>query len=212
MSQENTESNPTFDVSKLKVSSETDQIILVVSDDYSSYSAKFYYYIKNSEGKWDELIKCDAHIGKNGLGKEKEGDSKTPVGKFKFNFYFGIQDNPGTKMPYLKVKPTHWWNCDSSKKEYNTMIDTEEYGEDFDKKESENIIKYDLAYAYAMNISYNEERISAKGSAIFLHCFTLKPYSFGCVAIPKEDMIKALINVNEKCVIIIDERKNIYSY
>ena len=93
--------------SKLKVSSETDQIMLVFSDDYSSYSAKFYYYIKNSEGKWDELIKCDAHIGKNGLVKEKEGDSKTPVGKFKFNFYFGIQDNPGTKMPYLKVKPTH---------------------------------------------------------------------------------------------------------
>ena len=43
----NTESNPTFDVSKLKVSSETDKIMLVVSDDYSSYSAKFYYYIKN---------------------------------------------------------------------------------------------------------------------------------------------------------------------
>ena len=55
MSQENTESNPTFDVSKLKVSLETDQIMLVVSDDYSSYSAKFYYYIKNSEHKKNYL-------------------------------------------------------------------------------------------------------------------------------------------------------------
>ena len=213
MSQTFDEKNPIFDVSKLKVSSETDQIMLVIPESYSSYSAKFYYYIKGPDDKWKEIINCDAHIGKDGLGKVKEGgEYKSPIGKFKFNYYFGIQDNPGTKMPYLKVKESHWWNCDSTKKEYNTMIDTDEYGNDFDKKPSEQIIKYELAYAYAMNISYNEERIPGKGSAIFLHCFTLNPYTFGCVAIPKEKMIKVLINVNEKCIIIIDEGKNICNY
>ena len=39
-------SNQTFDVSKLKASSETDQIMIVVPECYTSYSAKFYYYIK----------------------------------------------------------------------------------------------------------------------------------------------------------------------
>ena len=94
-------SNQTFEVSKLKVSSETDQIMIVVPESYTSYSAKFYYYIKNKDEKWDEMINSEAHIGKNGLGKEKEGDVKTPVGKYKFNYYFGIADNPGTKMPYV---------------------------------------------------------------------------------------------------------------
>ena len=205
-------SNQTFDVSKLKVSSETDQIMIVVPESYTSYSAKFYYYIKNKDEKWDEIINSDAHIGKNGLGKEKEGDLKTPVGKYKFNYYFGMADNPGTKMPYVKLTDSHWWNCDSNTKEYNTMINTDEYGHNFDKSPSEHMIEYDLAYQYGMNINYNEEAIPGKGSAIFLHCFTLNPFSFGCIAIPKEDMIKAMININENCVIIIDEKKNIYNY
>ena len=205
-------STSAYDVSKLKASSETDQIVIVSSDNYSSYSAKFYFYIKNKDGKRDEIINCDAHIGKGGLGKEKEGDLKTPVGKYKFNCYFGIADNPGTKLPYIKLTNSHWWNADSKTKEYNTMINTDEYGHNFDKNLSEHLIDHKMACEYGININYNEEGIPKKGSAIFLHCFTLNPFSFGCVAIPKENMKKVMTTVNENCVIIIDESKNIYSY
>ena len=204
--------NNFYDISKLKSSLETDQIMLVVCESSSSYSAKFYYYIKNQNQKWDEIINSDAHIGKNGLGKEREGDCKTPRGKYKFTAYFGLVDNPGTKMPYIKLNESHWWNCDSSKKEYNTLINIDEYGHDFDKNTSEHMSEHDLAYVYGMNINYNEEGIPGKGSAIFLHCFTLNDYSLGCIAIPKECMKRAMININENCIIIIDEAKNIYNY
>ena len=148
--------NNFYDISKLKSSLETDQIMLVVCESSSSYSAKFYYYIKNQNQKWDEIINSDAHIGKNGLGKEREGDCKTPRGKYKFTAYFGLVDNPGTKMPYIKLNESHWWNCDSSKKEYNTLINIDEYGHDFDKNASEHMSEHDLAYVYGMNINYND--------------------------------------------------------
>ena len=52
--------------------------------------------------------------------------------------------------------------------------------------------------------------IHEKGSAIFVHCFgTNKPYTAGWVAIPKEQMIKVMKNVEKDCLVIIDSLKNI---
>ena len=49
-----------------------------------------------------------------------------------------------------------------------------------------------------------------KDSAIFVHCFgTNKPYTAGCVAIPKEQMIKVMKNVKKDCLVIIESLKNI---
>ena len=205
-------SSPTFDVSKLKTSKETDQIMIVIPYSYSSHYARFYYYIKKEDGKWHEIINIESHIGRGGLGKEKEGDHKTPIGKFNFTKYFGIADDPGTKMPYLKVNDLIWWNCDSNSKEYNSMVNTDYYKEEFSHKESEHIIDYKKAYVYSMNINYNAERIGGKGCAIFLHCFTDNDFTEGCVAIPEKEMKKVMTNVNENAIIIIDELKNIYNY
>ena len=205
-------SSPTFDVSKLKASQETDQIMLVIPHSYSSMSGRFYYYIKKEDGIWHEVINTESRIGRNGLGKQKEGDYKTPIGKFSFTHYFGIADDPGTKMPYLKVNDSIWWNCDSNSDGYNTMINTEYYKESFDQDESEHIIDYTLAYVYSMSLNYNPDRIKRKGCAIFLHCFTKNPYTAGCIAISEENMRKVISLANEKSIIIIDELKNIYNY
>ena len=205
-------SSPTFDITKLKASQETDQIMLVIPYTYTGYSARFYFYIKKEDGNWHEVINSDAHIGKNGLGKTREGDIKTPVGKFNFTKYFGIYDNPGTKMDYLKVNDSIWWNCDSASDEYNIMVNTDYYKKDFDKNESEHIIKYNPGYEYVMSINYNPERTKKKGCAIFLHCYTKNPYSGGCVALPRENMKKVMKLTNGKSLIIIDELKNIYNY
>jgi len=37
---------PTFDVNKLEISKKTDQIMIVIPDNYTSYTATFYYYKK----------------------------------------------------------------------------------------------------------------------------------------------------------------------
>ena len=199
-----------FDVSKLKISSETDQIMIVVPDDKIPYSATFYFYAK-ARNRWFEYLVSEAHIGKNGLGKEKEGDGKTPIGAFKFNKYFGIADNPGIKLPYIKLNNSLYWDGDSNSEKYNQMVNIETY-QDFDKSQSEHLIDEILAYQYAMNINYNEERIPQKGSAIFLHCYSNNPYTAGCIALPQSNMLKVIKNTNEKARIVIDYKENIYNY
>ena len=183
----------TYDVSKLRLSKTTDQIMLVIPPNPRSYSAKFLFYVKNGN-TWNEYIKSEAHIGKNGLGKQKEGDNKTPIGAFRFTKYFGVADNPGTKLPYVKLNEYHYWDGDSNSKKYNQFVDTREYNE-FNKQASEHLYTYKKAYKYAMNISYNEKGVPNKGSAIFLHCYTNNPYTAGCVALPEEIMLKVMKKV-----------------
>ena len=204
------DSSPTYDISKLKLSNKTDQIMIVVPDSYESYSAKFYYYLKN-ESNWIEYIKVDAHIGKNGLGKERQGDYKTPVGAYNFTKYFGVADNPGTSLPYIKLNEYHYWDGDSYSTMYNRFVDFRYYS-DFDTSVSEHLIDEQIAYKYAMNINYNEKGIPYKGAGIFLHCYTKNPYTAGCVAIPENDMLEVMKTVNENCIIIIDLDENIYNY
>ena len=47
---------------------------------------------------------------------------------------------------------------------------------------------------------------------IFLHCFTKKSYTGGCVALPEQNMIKVFKKINKNAVIIIDVKQNIYNY
>ena len=60
------------------------------------------------------LFVTDVYVGKNGLGKTGEGDGKTPVGILHPLSAFGIKPNPGTKMPYIDVKPTTF-ACDEDR-------------------------------------------------------------------------------------------------
>ena len=203
-------SNPTYNVSKLKISSQTDQIMLVIPEEYKSYKAHFYYYIKKGD-VWKEVLASIACIGRDGLGLQSESDMKSPIGAFKFNKYFGIEDNPGTKMPYIKLNDSLYWISDPNSPRYNQMVNIETYT-DFEISKSEHLIDETVAYRYAMNINYNEEAIPNKGSAIFLHCMNSSPYTAGCVALPEKNMIKVLQQVNRDAVIIIDIEKNIYNY
>ena len=199
-----------FDVSKLKISSKTDQLIIAIPLEKKSHLGYLYYYIKEGNN-WSEYLVSDAHFGKNGLGKEIEGDLKTPIGVYEFNSYFGIADNPGTKLPYIKLNNSLYWDGDSNSKNYNKMVNIETY-DDFDIAESEHLIDEILAYQYVMSINYNKDRIPHKGSAIFLHCYTENPYTAGCIAVPHSNMLKIYQKANKKAKIIIDYEENIYYY
>ena len=44
-----------------------------------------------------------------------------------------------------------------------------------------------------------------KGSPIFLHCLgPYKPYTGGSAAIPREQLVKIMRNLDEDCVVVID--------
>ena len=184
---------------------------LVIVSGTKGSNADFYFYEKNSNGEWEEIISCPAYIGKKGWGKTREGDLKTPRGVFHFTMAFGINDDPGCEIDYTKVDETHYWVGDSDSEKYNQFVSTRDY-KNFNKKDSEHIIDYKLAYKYCLNISYNEDGTPGKGSAIFLHCYTKNKFTGGCVAIPEGKMIEVLRHVKDGCVIVMDESRNIKNY
>ena len=165
---------------------------------------------KDKSGNWKQIMSTPGFIGKFGLGKEKEGDGKTPVGTFLFNAAFGIAEDPGCALDYLRVTENEYWSGDQREGyHYNEMISIEDLP-DLNKDDSEHIIDYDREYQYCLNISYNEKGKPGLGSAIFLHCFgDIKPYTGGCVAIPQDMMITVMQNVRKDCVVVIDSLKEI---
>lgn len=163
---------------------------------------------KDSTGNWTTIVTTPGYIGKYGLGKTKEGDGMTPVGTFHFNKAFGILSDPGCKIPYQQVTTDDWWSGDPAYR-YNQMVNIKDFPA-LSQDDSEHIIDYTYQYQYCLNISYNEEGTPGKGSAIFLHCLgPYKPYTGGCVAIPKAEMDKVMKNVKEDCVVVIDSLQNL---
>lgn len=195
-------------VSHLAAAHNVDQLILVGVT--GSSDALLTYYEKRG-GIWHQVFTSPAYIGKNGLGKTQEGDAKTPVGTFHFTKAFGIAPNPGCTVDYTQVDDTHYWVGDVASHLYNQFISTRD-DDSFDKTESEHIIDYTKPYQYCLNISYNENGKPGLGSAIFLHCYSGKSYTGGCVAIPKNDMRRLLRSLKPGCRIIIAELRELNNY
>lgn len=150
-------------------------------------------------GKTRRLAGGSAFVGRNGFGKECEGDGKTPEGTFHAVTAFGIMPNPGTGLPYIDITPSVY-ACDEEGPFYNTIIDTDTtshvcHGEKM----------YDLSpeYRYGIAIDFNPENIYPNGSAIFIHCKGEKKSTAGCVAVDEKFMIEILKRVTPQTRIII---------
>lgn len=143
-------------------------------------------YEKDEVNNWTEKLNCPAYTGGNGIDKQKEGDCRTPTGDFPITQAFGIKDDPGSQIEYLKVDDNHYWCADEY---YNQLVDISQQNHDC---RGEHLIDYTKQYAYAMNIGYNTEGIEGEGSAIFLHCFGDSDHTLGCIAVSEENMIKLL--------------------
>ena len=191
-------------VTKLAAAKKTDQLVVVAAEQKKSTAAWLTYH-KKINGKWRMLMTTPCFIGKNGLGKKKEGDLKTPTGTYKFNCAFGNNADPGSVIPYTKATEFTYWSGDPKYK-YNQLIaDCREHKKLDISKCDEHIVEYPLHYQYALNISYNAKGKAGKGSAIFLHCFGPgKPWTGGCVAIPAYLMKYLITRVDKKTKIVIN--------
>ncbi len=195
-------------VTDLPAAKTSDQLFVVAA--YDKTTAWVSMHEKDADGKWQMIMSTPGYIGKNGLGKTKEGDGKTPVGTFGFNAAFGIADDPGCAIPYTKVDNDIYWSGDvRDGMAYNKLVDIKDYPE-LDKDNSEHIIDYTRQYQYCLNISYNAECTPGAGSAIFLHCLgPCKPYTGGCVAIPENQMKCVMQLVKPDCKVVIDSLENL---
>ena len=196
-------------VTELKAAQDAEQLVIVSGTKGSN--AQFTFYERDDDEVWQEILSAPAYIGKNGWGKTKEGDMKTPVGVYTFTQAFGILEDPGCEMDYTQVDDTHYWVGDSKSEMYNKFVSTEDYDE-FSRKDSEHIIDYQPGYEYCLNISWNPDGTPKKGSAIFLHCYTKNKFTGGCVAIPEASMKEVIQRVREDCVVVMDTSKNIKKY
>lgn len=143
------------------------------------------YYTYMSDTKPD--ICCPVYVGRNGVGKMREGDYKTPSGVFHFTRAFGFVNSPETSLEYTKITEKHYWCTDSNSSYYNQLIDIDEIELPF--KNGEHLAEFPDAYRYALAIDYNLENEPNVGSAIFFHCKVPKhTYTAGCVAIDGEVM------------------------
>ena len=172
---------------------------LIFVKDVSGSTAVVEYYIRVSEGVaasdpepfegWTLAGNGSAFIGREGLGKTREGDAKTPVGCFKVVRAFGVLPDPGTSLDYLQVTPSIF-ACDEEGPWYNKIIDTSAVhhackGEDMFHTAPE--------YNYGLELDYNSECVYPNGSAIFLHCKGSKQWTGGCIAIDEEFLKKILV-------------------
>ncbi len=192
-------------VTKLDAAKDAKQLFVVAG--YERSTAWISMHEKDANGKWKMIMSTPGFIGKEGLGKTKEGDGMTPVGTFGFNKAFGIADDPGCAIPYTKVNDDTYWSGDVNAN-YNQMVSIKDFP-DLNTEDSEHIVDYQYEYRYCLNISYNADGTPGKGSAIFLHCFgDRKPRTGGCVAIPEEQMYYVMQHVDPDCVVVIDSMEN----
>ena len=159
------------------------------------YHAELTVYQANG-GKYEEVFSCPALIGKNGPGKQSEGDTKTPLGTWEIGEAYGLKEDPGSNVPYTQITDDMYWCATGSNgKKYNQLL----YGKDDpdnDYSEDEHLADYPIRYAYLLDMGYNKACAPYAGNAIFLHCWKDENTpTGGCVAISEENMVRVLTTV-----------------
>ena len=166
------------------------------------WNARVFFYEKAEENDaWTLVFDGEAYIGKNGMNKTKEGDTKTPCGDYEILQAFGILPNPGTTLEYIDITP-ETFACDEDCEYYNQIIDTKETGHNC---KGEEMYKFCPEYNYGLTTSFNRENKYPDGSAIFVHCKGQKPFTGGCIALDEKEMKLVLEKAEPGMHIYLDE-------
>ncbi len=160
-------------------------------------------FVKNKHTLQIDEFKFRCCIGKRGSTKnKKEGDEKTPKGKFKIeNLYFRKDRNnkPSTLLKCVEIKKNMGW-CDDINfpKKYNKLIKIER------KIKHEKLHRKDNKYDLLIPIKYNfKKTITGKGSCIFIHLTKNYKPTAGCIALKKKDFLIMLKLIKKKTIIKI---------
>jgi L,D-peptidoglycan transpeptidase YkuD (ErfK/YbiS/YcfS/YnhG family) len=165
------------------------QLVTVTAASYRPTKAELTAY-RRVDGRWRRVFgPWVAWIGRNGMarpGAKREGDGRTPSGTFGFQFFFGVDPNPGVRFPYRRIHEFDVWDDDPSSPLYNEWVD-DQYANPGAAPEPMDVSAYD----YGAVIAYNTARTPGLGSAIFLHINIGTPTA-GCVTLPVGELLKVL--------------------
>ena len=157
-------------------------------------------------GGWQEIVRTSGWIGRNGLGKQREGDGRTPVEGF-FLYGFGLKENPGTVFPYIQVDESYYLVDDPDSRYYNQLVSTREVSQDW--RSAEHIVEMGAAYNYVLVTDYNKAGMPGIGSGIFLHCEEGKPTA-GCIAVPEPAMKEIMKKMQTDCRLVCERGNSIW--
>ena len=148
-----------------KAPADSTQVILVmaIKDEQRLYLAE-----KQDNGLWKVAEGAyPVTSGRNGLGKEKEGDGKSPEGVFELGTALGFGDKPDAcTWPWQDVDEDDYWVEDANSSRFNQFVSADDIvNKDWEKASKLNVKKYERA----IEIKYNTENQAELGSAIFIH-------------------------------------------
>ena len=159
-------------------------------------------FVKNKHTLQIDEFKFKCCIGKKGSTKnKKEGDKKTPKGKFEIgNLYFrnDRKEKPSTLLKCIEIKKNMGWGNDERfPKKYNKLIKIEK------NIKHEKLKRKDCKYDLFIPVKYNFKKpITGLGSCIFVHLTENYKPTAGCIALKEKDfliMLK-LVKKNSKPV------------
>jgi L,D-peptidoglycan transpeptidase YkuD (ErfK/YbiS/YcfS/YnhG family) len=182
------------------------QMLIAVNDDSRKTAAKV-YAIEERQGKWHLVFDpFDAVIGRNGFAvpnNKREGDGKTPSGKFYLQRTFGYDVSINTRLSYRQAGPDDLWVDDPTAGDYNQWVKKQETA----AESYEWMKRNDDLYKYGIVIEYNTSPVvKGYGSAIFIHVWGGKDSTTeGCIAVSEENILRILrwLDPEAKPVIIM---------
>lgn len=166
------------------------QLITVTAPSRSATSATLRVYRVVDRRRILVFGPWTARVGYNGIarpGRKREGDGKTPSGRFGFSFYFGVQSKLAFAFPFRHAYSYDYWDDDPASPRYNEWVNIHRHRAGANPEPMHQVPAYD----YAAVIAYNTARVPGRGSAIFLHVGTGSATA-GCVSLPRSELIKVL--------------------
>ncbi len=140
----------------------------------------------------DQTYPC--RIGRDGavqFDDGREGDFKTPLGRYKLRYGFYRDDRvpaPPSKLTFWPIRRDDGWCDDTRDPAYNQPV-RRPY-----PASTESLIRDDPAYDVIIVLGHNDTPpVAGKGSAIFLHVARIDDkQTAGCVAVSPDIMARLL--------------------
>ncbi len=188
------------------------QIILVISDDFSISKATLTSYEDNKQ----VFKTIEVNIGRNGLGwglgevklrqretegLKVEGDGKAPAGIFKLTSTFGYAKKQDFNLKYLYLTKKTICIDDSASNQYNQILPMPK----MKPKSFEWMRRDDNQYELGVVVAHNTAQKKDAGSCIFLHVQKSKDApTAGCTSMSLDNMknITSWLDGNKNPILI----------
>ena len=167
--------------------------------------ARMAWYVKKG-GAWQRVGEASrVNVGRNGVGKEREGDGKTPSGVYPLEDVYGY-GRVATRMPFFLATPSIVCVDDPGSRYYNRIVDADRVVKDYGSFEK--MRRDDPLYATVVTVGYNPRRVPGKGSCIFLHVANGTKPTAGCVAMPAETLRRLVgwLDPKARPLLVVEER------